>query len=79
MLAVCGGELDMLDMELMRRGDIDRLHGRVGAQSFRVRIDLGAEFRGKALAGVGPGIAGCDHLDARMRREGRQHQGEGAP
>ena len=65
-------------MELVRRGDVDGFHVRVGAQPFRIFEGLGAEFFGKTLAGVGARIVCCDHPDAGIGRKCRQHQREGA-
>jgi hypothetical protein len=57
MLAAGGSRLDVVGVELVRRGDIHDIDFRIGAQRFNGRKDAAAEFRGKSRFASGRGSA----------------------
>ena len=65
-LSLRGGELDVIDMILVRRGDIDGLDLRVGAKRVCPFVNPGAKFFSETLACIRARIAGCDHRDTGM-------------
>jgi hypothetical protein len=77
-LPLVRGEKDMLQMQLMRCGDVDRLHALVGAEVSDLFIRRSREFPRETFARFGSNVCTCDKLEARMPEERWQHQHEGA-
>ena len=69
---------DVLDMELMRSRNIDRLHRGIVAKLLDRSVGACAEIGGEPLARVRPRIDGSDELQAGMMGERWQHEHEGA-
>ena len=69
----------VLRVVLMRRRHIDDLDRRIGAQGFDRVVGLRRKVRREACPRLGARIGRRDQRDTRVGREGRQHDGEGAP
>ena len=65
-------------MQFVRRGNIDRLDLRVGAEFLDRRVGLAAKIRGECRTRLRARIGAGDQFDPRMELECRQHQAEGA-
>ena len=72
-LAGLGRLRRMLAMELMRRRDIDRVDGRIGAERRDRVIGVCGKFLGEALAGLRAGVGGGNEPHRRVARKCRQH------
>ena len=77
---LAGGQrgADVVGVHLVRRGDIDRLHLRIGAKRHDVVIGPTAELGLERRAAFGAGGGGGDQFHARIGGEGRDHQHEAA-
>ena len=69
---------DVIEMMLVRRGDIDGLDIFIGAELFGRGIGRRAEIRRESLTRLGARIGGARENHTRMAHEGREHQREGA-
>ena len=68
----------MLAMELMRRRDIDRVDGRIGAERRDRVVGLCGEILGEALARLGARVGGGNEPHRRVAGKCRQHHRKGA-
>ena len=73
MFAVLRGKRRVLRVVLMRRRDIDRLDGRIGAQLLDGCVTSGGEVRGETLPRLGARVRGRHQRDARIAGKCRQH------
>ena len=76
MLATLGGENGVGCMELVRRGDVDHFHRRIGDEFLYIGIRAGVEIAREGLRGPACGSAAAEHI-AFMHRRGLHHDGAG--
>ena len=72
-LAGLGRLRRMLAMELMRRCDIDRVDGRIGAERRDCVIGVCGKFPGEPFAGLRAGVGGRNEPHRRVAGQCRQH------
>ncbi len=82
-LAASRGKPDMLEMQLVRRGDVDRLDRVIGAKRLHAIIGPRRQIRRREVpfelpAGLTSRVGRSDEPDQGMMCEGRQHQHEGS-
>ncbi len=76
-LAGSGREACMLNVELVRRRDVDRVNARVLAQPMNVRMDIGLEVPCEGRARRALGLRRGGETEARVARHRPYHNGAG--